>query len=81
VTGLAGADDVIGDLAFDPRSDVGELDLDRDPDVCSRRRATSAAEAEATTSPEEGLEDVVDRAEAGAGSKPPERRPSWPWAS
>src|SRR6185295_9229307 len=59
---LAAADDVVGDLAAGADGDVGQLDLDLDQDVAARRRL---AAAEPDPAAEEGLEDVIDRAEAG----------------
>ena len=75
---LAGADDVVGDLAPHPGRHLGQLDLDRDHDVAARRRRAAAAEAEAAPPPKKAWKMSSIEPKPAPGSKPPERSPSWP---
>jgi D-serine deaminase-like pyridoxal phosphate-dependent protein len=68
---LAGTDGVVGHLAAGAGRDLRQLDLNLDADVAAgRSRASTTTEPESAAA-EEGLEDVVDRAEAGAGVEAP----------
>ena len=63
---LAGADRLERDLAAGALDHVGQLDLDRAATSPPPARPAAAAAEAADTAAEERLEDVVDRAEAGA---------------
>ena len=67
---------VAGDLDLGAQHRVDRRDLDRVDQVLAAHRPAPHLEAEAAA--EEGLEDVLDRAEAAPGAKPSPRRPSWP---
>src|SRR5262249_6212587 len=73
----AGAHRLELDPAHGPLQDVGKLDFDAAQDVAAGARAASPSEAESGAA-EEGLEDLVDRAEASAGVEPPRAQPLVP---